>query len=78
MFNPNKPSVLLLDTVDTQIRRCKIDVGIDLYWLRFSLASGDNFGTNSVDPDQARQSVKLIWIPSVRVKSFDTVLVFLK
>ena len=53
MFNPNKLSVLLLDIGNTKISRCKIDVGIDLYWLRFSLASGDNFGTNSVDPDQA-------------------------
>ena len=37
------------------------------------LASGDNFGTNNVDPDQAQQSVKLIWIPSVRVRNSDTV-----
>ena len=38
-----------------------------------ALASGDNFGTNNVDPDQARQSVKLIWTPSVRVRNTDTV-----
>ena len=30
-----------------------------------SLASGDNFGTNSLDPDQARKSVELNWIHTV-------------
>ena len=27
--------------------------------------SGDNFGTNSLDPDQARKSVELNWIYTV-------------
>ena len=58
--------------MDTQIRRRNIDVGIDLYWLRFFTCCGDNVGTKSVDPDQARQSVKLIWMSSVRVRNFDT------
>ena len=45
--------------------------------LNSSLSSGDKFGTNSVDPDQARKSVELIWIQTISVRNVDTVLVFL-
>ena len=43
----------------------RVGYSIDLNWLRFFIASGDKFGTNSVDPDQARKSVELIWIQTI-------------
>ena len=43
----------------------RVGNSIDLNWYDSSLASGDNFGTNSLDPDQARKSVELNWIHTV-------------
>ena len=43
----------------------RVGNSIDLIGYDSSLASGDNFGTNSLDPDQARKSVELNWIHTV-------------
>ena len=39
---------------------------VEILSIRFlTCYSGDKFGTNSVDPDQARKSVELIWIQTI-------------
>ena len=49
----------------------RVGYSIDLNCYDSSLASGDNFGTNSLDtdPDQARKSVELNWIHTVPVRN---------